>query len=58
MKKTYNSPSTKVLKIAVHQMVAASQLGIGETVTSASGAETRENNAWDIWGEVEDDVEE
>lgn len=58
MKKTYNSPSTKVLKIAVHQMVAASQLGIGESVTNASVAEGREYQDWDIWGEVEDDVEE
>ena len=58
MKKTYNSPSTKVLKIAVHQMVAASQLGIGESVTTASVAEGREYQAWDIWGEVEEDVEE
>ena len=58
MKKTYNSPSTKVLKIAVHQMVAASQLEIGDSVNDASGAETHEDNAWDIWSEVEDDVEE
>ena len=58
MKKTYNSPSTKVLKIAVHQMVAASQLGIGESVTNASVAEGREYQDWDIWGEVAEDVAE
>jgi len=54
MKKTYNSPSTKVVKIALHQIVAASQLGIGASVTSASVAEGREDNSWDIWGNNDD----
>ena len=52
--KAYIQPETKVVTIAIHKMIAASKLSIGADVTSASGAESRENNAWDIWGTGDD----
>ena len=40
MKKIYESPVVQVVKVELQQMIAES-LGIGETVTDASGAESR-----------------
>ena len=52
MKKTYNSPSTKVVKIALHHMIADS-LKIGASY-NGSAIETHEDNSWDIWGNNDD----
>jgi len=43
MKKTYQNPVIKVVKIQTLQMMAASPqtIGFGASVTSASGAESR-----------------
>ncbi len=59
MKKTYNSPSMKVVKIALHQMVAESTIKLGASYNGSATIESREDNAWDIWGNnSEDDFEE
>jgi len=43
MKKTYQNPEMKVVKIKTAQLLAGSplQLGIGESFKSADGAESR-----------------
>ena len=56
MKKTYIIPSTIVMGIQATQMLALSLVNGGEADPGA-GMETKEDNAWDIWGEVEDDAE-
>lgn len=51
MKKTYQIPTIEVVRMEMHQMLAASgQVGIGDSVNSASGAESREYNGlfWTI----------
>lgn len=54
MKKTYQNPSTKVVRVELHRMIAASKtIGFGEAVGSATGAESRRGH--DYW---EDDEEE
>lgn len=48
MKKIYQNPEIKVVKIQTAKMIAASQLGIGDNVESASGAESRRfGSHWD-----------
>ena len=52
MKKIYQNPTTKVMRIELHQMIAASpateQRGFGEDVTDASGADARRGSSlWD-----------
>ena len=51
MKKTYISPASKVVKVGVAQIMAASP---GVTMNSggsvnANEVDVRENNGWDIW---------
>lgn len=54
MKKTYQSPITKVMNVKLQQMIAGSeQLGFGEKVSTAAGADSRRGGA--IW---DDDDEE
>ena len=43
MKKTYQIPTIEVVRMEMHQMLAAS-VGIGDSVGSATGAESREYN--------------
>jgi len=50
MKKTYQNPLTKIVRIEAARMIAASSesMGFGKSVTSASGADSRRrNDAWD-----------
>ena len=51
MKKTYNSPISKVVRVGVAQMMATSPgvtINSGGSVDAAS-VDVRENNGWDIW---------
>ena len=51
MKKTYQIPTIEVVRMEMHQMLAASdQVGFGDSVGSATGAESREYNGlfWTI----------
>lgn len=57
MKKTYNSPSMKVVKIALHQMVAESTIKLGGSYNGSTKIESREDNSWDIWGNEDYDDE-
>ena len=53
MKKIYQNPTTKVMRIELHQMIAASptteQRGFGDDVDDASGADARRfgSSLWD-----------
>lgn len=48
MKKTYQNPTTKIVKIHTVQMIAASEtLGFGASVTTAAGTESRQGG--DFW---------
>lgn len=48
MKKIYQNPEMKVVKIQTAKMLAASQLGIGENVNTAEDAESRSfGSHWD-----------
>ena len=50
MKKTYMNPTTTVVMIEVAKMIAASDsLGIGDSVNSAAGAESRSDE--DLWAD-------
>jgi len=54
MKKTYQNPELKIVKIQSAKIIAASlQLGIGDTVTSANGAEARGHRE-SVWDDDED----
>lgn len=54
MKKTYQNPSTKVVRIEMHRMIATSQtVGFGGPVGTAEGADSRRGH--DYW---DDDDEE
>lgn len=49
MKKTYQIPTTKVIRIAVQHLMAGSepeQLGFGDNVITASGADSREGDSF------------
>ena len=51
MKKTYISPASKVVKVGVAQIMAASPgvtMNSGGSVNAAN-VEVHENNGWDIW---------
>ena len=51
MKKTYQIPTIHVVRMEMHQMLAASgQVGFGSSVDNANGAEAREYNGplWDF----------
>ena len=52
MKKTYISPASKVVRVGVAQMMAASSPGVtmnsGGSV-NANEVEVHEDNGWDIW---------
>ena len=52
MKKTYISPVSKVVRVGVAQMMAASSPGVtmnsGGSV-NANEVDVREDNGWDIW---------
>ena len=59
MKKAYITPSTVTTQVAYSSILCLSgELDGEKTITGSDQFGTRENNAWDIWGEVEDDVEE
>lgn len=59
MKKAYITPSTEVTQLAFSSILCLSgELDGSKTLNGSDEFGTRENNAWDIWGEVEDDVEE
>lgn len=47
MKKTYQIPTTIVIRIAVqHLMAGSEQLGFGDNVITASGADSREGGSF------------
>ena len=49
MKKTYINPTMEIVKVATQQMLAASeQVGFGSSVSSAAGAEGRDDDG-DDW---------
>ena len=51
MKKTYISPASKVVKVGVAQIMAASPgvtINSGDNVDAAN-VEVHEDNGWDIW---------
>ena len=51
MKKTYISPASKVVKVGVAQIMAASPgvtINSGDSVDAAN-VEVHEDNGWDIW---------
>lgn len=50
MKKTYESPSTEMVKTAMQQMVAVSTINLGRSYDGSSKIESRQDNTWDIWG--------
>ena len=55
MKKIYNQPTTKVVKIQIMHMIADS-IGVNNTQLSGSKAGwAREDNSWDIWGSGDDE---
>ena len=59
MKKTYNSPVSKVVRIRVAQVMAASlnvSLNSSKSVDAAS-VDSRGDNSWDIWGNNDLDEE-
>lgn len=49
MKKIYQNPETRVIRLVVAHMIAGSYtMGIGDSVNSASGAESRRGGySWD-----------
>lgn len=47
----------KVVKIALHQMVAESTIKLGASYNGSATIESREDNAWDIWGNEDYDDE-
>ena len=51
MKKIYINPEMAVIKIATQQMMATSNLGYGDAVSTAEGAESR---SFDFDDEEED----
>lgn len=53
MKKTYQIPTIKVVRVETLQMIAES-IYMGDSVTTASGAESRRRDFWDD----EEDYEE
>lgn len=59
MKKAYITPSTVTTQVAYSSILCLSGVLDGnQNLTDPDQFGTRENNAWDIWGEVEEDVEE
>ena len=60
MKKTYISPVSKVVRVGVAQMMAASSPDVtmnSDGSVNANEVDVHENNGWDIWG-TEDASEE
>lgn len=53
MKKTYQNPELKVVKIQSAKMIAVSQIGFGNSVGDASGAEARGHRE-SVWDDDED----
>ncbi len=54
MKKTYQNPEIKIVKIETTQMIAASeQMGFGTSVTTATSADSRQS--YDFWYDEEED---
>lgn len=52
MKKIYQKPAIMLVKVHTEKMIAASELRIGDTVTTASGAESRRRGS--LWDDDED----
>lgn len=52
MKKIYQNPEMKVIKIQTAKMLAASQLGIGDNVNTAEDADARRFDSF--WDDEED----
>lgn len=57
MKKIYQNPETKVVRVEVTHMIAASEkMGIGKPVESASDADSRRGSSlWDWDDEYDED---
>ena len=50
MKKTYMKPTTTVVKIVMTQPMLTTSISVGDSVTTAEGAEAPQFN-WDLdWG--------
>ena len=60
MKKTYLQPEVSVYNTAAKNALLDGSLKVNETggVSGTSGGWTKEENAWDIWGNDEIDEEE
>ena len=50
MKKTYNSPALKVVKLNTVHMTALSTQTFNESNGKSGVVLGREDNSWDIWG--------
>lgn len=56
MKKIYQNPETKVVRVEVTRMIAGSEkMGIGANVSSASGAESRRGRGSSLWDDEDDE---
>ncbi len=56
MKKIYQNPETKVVRVEVTHMIAASErISIGASVESASGAESRRGRGSSLWDDEDDE---
>ena len=51
MKKMYITPTVQIEKAQASQMLAESLTINSNTTVDGSAALTKEDNAWDIWGE-------
>ncbi len=56
MKKIYQIPEIEIIKVEIQPMMAGSTLSYGESVSDASGAESRGGGGWnDDWEDEEDE---
>ena len=50
-KKIYIEPKTKMTVVQLSGMLALSMIGDGKTANKSGEVLSREDNAWDIWGQ-------
>ena len=56
-KKIYIEPKTKMTVVQLSGMLALSMIDDGKMANKGGEVLSREDNAWDIWGDEEDDAE-
>ena len=54
MKKIYNSPVTRIVKLNAVSMIALSKMEFNGGNGKSGTVLTREDNSWDIWGTGDD----